>query len=464
MIWNEKGAREKILHKQAVVFFSKGLCVFMQIALFTAGWLLMQKGYRIHAETTMVLVLVYSIVLCALHKTYGGLDVGQSRVADLSISQILTLGMNNALTLLIILLILKRFPHMGYAVLTYIVQCVTSVLWCMWANQKYFKVHPAKKTAIIYDEELALESIEEIYRREKRFDVQLTLDLNAYQDNMEALHAQLGQMETVFLCAVSSQCRNDLLKFCMDHNILVYVRPRLGDVLMSSGSRKYLFHVPVIKCDLMYPSMLYLITKRAMDLIVSGLMLIVASPFMLGVALAVKLEDGGPVFYKQKRLTRGGKEFDILKFRSMRVDAEKDGVARLASQGDSRITKVGRVIRATRLDELPQLLNILKGDMSLVGPRPERPEIAAQYMETLPEFHLRLQTKAGLTGYAQVHGKYNTTPYDKLQMDLMYIADMSFVQDVKLILQTVQIMLRRDSTEGVQEGQKTANKKPGKSA
>ena len=142
----------------------------------------------------------------------------------------------------------------------------------------------------------------------------------------------------------------------------------------------------------------------------------------------------------------------------MRVDAEKDGIARLASDGDERITKVGKFIRATRIDELPQLINILKGDMSLVGPRPERPEIAKLYEKQLPAFGMRLQVKAGLTGYAQIYGKYNTTPYDKLQMDLLYINDMSVITDLKLILQTVQIVFQKESTEGVKKGQTTAEK------
>jgi bacterial sugar transferase family protein len=173
-------------------------------------------------------------------------------------------------------------------------------------------------------------------------------------------------------------------------------------------------------------------------------------------AIAVK-SDGGPAFYKQVRLTEDGKQFEILKFRSMRVDAEKDGVARLSTgDKDDRITKVGHIIRACRLDELPQLLNILKGDLSIVGPRPERPEIAAQYCEEMPEFALRLQAKAGLTGYAQVYGKYNTTPYDKLQMDLMYIAHPSLIEDLKIMLATVKILFMPESTEGVAEGQTTA--------
>ena len=177
---------------------------------------------------------------------------------------------------------------------------------------------------------------------------------------------------------------------------------------------------------------------------------------MAATALAIKLQDGGPAVYKQKRLTIEGRKFYVYKFRSMRVDAEKDGVARLACDGDSRVTPVGQFIRKVRLDELPQLFNILKGDMSIVGPRPERPEIARQYEAEIPEFRYRLRVKAGLTGYAQIFGKYNTTPYDKLKLDLHYIQNYSLMLDVKLIIQTVKILFMRESTEGIAAGQTTA--------
>ena len=167
--------------------------------------------------------------------------------------------------------------------------------------------------------------------------------------------------------------------------------------------------------------------------------------------------DGGPAIYKQVRLTRDGKEFKIWKFRSMRVDAEKDGVARLSSdEKDDRITPIGRIVRKCRLDELPQLFNILMGDMSVVGPRPERPEIAKRYYETIPDFKLRLQIKAGLTGYAQVYGKYNTDPYEKLEFDLLYIKDMGVLTDIRLIFATFGILFLPESTEGVNPGQTTA--------
>ena len=200
-----------------------------------------------------------------------------------------------------------------------------------------------------------------------------------------------------------------------------------------------------------------LFAKRAMDILFSLAGLIIASPFMLIIALLIKLYDGGPVFYKQKRLTKDKKVFEIYKFRSMKVESEKDG-ARLAKKEDDRITPVGKVIRNIHFDELPQIFNILKGDMSLVGPRPERPEIAQQYLEEIPEFDYRLKVKAGLTGYAQVYGKYNTTPYDKLKLDLTYIETYSLWQDMKLLMLTFKILFQKENTEGVESWQVTAAK------
>ena len=198
--------------------------------------------------------------------------------------------------------------------------------------------------------------------------------------------------------------------------------------------------------------------KRIIDIIISGLMLIVASPFMLITALAIKLYDGGSVLYKQERLTYKGKRFYVYKFRSMIENAEGKSGAVLASKSDSRITPIGKIIRACRIDELPQLLNVLRGDMSLVGPRPERPEIAEQYYETLPEFAYRLKAKAGLTGYAQIYGKYNTTPADKLKMDLIYIESYSIWLDIKLLILTFKILFMKESTEGIDQNKKTAER------
>ena len=231
-----------------------------------------------------------------------------------------------------------------------------------------------------------------------------------------------------------------------------------SDFLINGAKSMQLCAMPVLLCQRCSPAVWYLAVKRGADILLSIAALIALSPIMLATAAAIKLCDGGPVLYRQVRLTKNRREFYVYKFRSMRVDAEKDGVARLASQEDDRITPVGKIIRKLRIDELPQLLCILKGTMTIVGPRPERPEIAEQYEKEMPEFSLRLQAKAGLTGLAQVYGKYNTTPYNKLQMDLQYIGSMGLVTDLKIIFATIKVLFTPESTEGVAQGQTTARK------
>ena len=235
--------------------------------------------------------------------------------------------------------------------------------------------------------------------------------------------------------------RNDYLKFCFENSIRAYIAPKISDIIIRGADDIRLFDTPLLLCrnyGLDFEQRLF---KRTFDIVFSLVALVPALPFMLVSAIAIKLYDGGPVLYKQVRLTTNGRRFYVYKFRSMIVDAEKNGVPQLCTDEDSRITPVGRFLRKCRLDELPQLFNILKGDMSVVGPRPERPELTEQYKKEMPEFEFRLKVKAGLTGYAQVTGVYDTSPYDKLKMDLMYIENYSARMDLQIILMTLKTML-----------------------
>ena len=234
--------------------------------------------------------------------------------------------------------------------------------------------------------------------------------------------------------------------------------PKIPDVLVKGSDQLHLFDTPILLVREYALTVEQRLAKRLIDVICALILVVITSPVMLITAICIKCYDGGPVLYRQVRCTIGGREFKIMKFRSMRVDAEKDGVARLAARNDSRITPVGKFIRAVRIDELPQLFNILAGDMSFIGPRPERPEIIRQYVEDMPEFVYRMKVKAGLAGYAQVYGKYNTTPYDKLKLDLSYIENYSVWLDIKLMLLTLKILVKAESTEGVDSTQVTAMK------
>ena len=247
------------------------------------------------------------------------------------------------------------------------------------------------------------------------------------------------------------------MKFCYKESVRTYVTPKISDIIFRGADDIHLFDTPLLLARNHGLSIDQRIIKRFFDIVLSGIGIILASPFMLIIAAAVKLYDGGPVLYKQERLTIDEKPFMIYKFRSMSTDSEKNG-ARLAAKDDKRVTPVGRVIRNIHFDELPQLFNILKGDMSLVGPRPERKVISDEYSKSIPEFVLRTKVKAGLTGYAQVYGKYNTVPYDKLKFDITYIENYSLWLDIKIMLLTFKILFVKDNTEGVDEEQKTALK------
>ena len=264
------------------------------------------------------------------------------------------------------------------------------------------------------------------------------------------------ECNAVVIGDMSVENRNLLLKFCYGRSIRVYLLPKITDVILMGAEELHIFDSPIMLTREYSLSMEQRFFKRAIDIAGALILLTITSPIMLITAIIIKLYDGGPVLYKQVRCTINRKEFRIMKFRSMRTDAEKDGVARLAQKNDNRITPIGKFIRKCRVDELPQLFNILKGDMSFIGPRPERPEIIAQYMEVMPEFVYRMKVKAGLAGFAQVYGKYNTSPYDKLKLDLTYIENYSFWMDIKLMLLTLKILFWPDSTEGVETEQITA--------
>ena len=237
-----------------------------------------------------------------------------------------------------------------------------------------------------------------------------------------------------------------------------YVTPKISDIIVGGAEDIHLFDTPLYLIRARGLNFEERFFKRTMDIVCCLLALAVSWPFMIAIAVAIKAEDGGPVFYKQRRCTRDNREFNILKFRSMIVNAEKDGRSIPAVDHDPRITKVGRVIRALRVDELPQIFNILSGKMSIVGPRPERIEHVQKYTQEIPEFAFRAKVKGGLTGYAQVYGKYNTTAYDKLKLDLMYIEHYSFMLDCKLILMTVATMFKKESTEGFDKQIEVAEK------
>lgn len=402
----------------------------------------------------LIIMAAYMVLLVILQDIYHACEIGQARVSELIMSQLLAELISTGVLYMCVVLYEHRFFNPVLLLVVLCAQVCVGVVWTILGNGFYFKRYRQPRVAVVYRNEADFEMLCLSPYFHERFNV--VKKIHHTEETVGDLRRQLEDCEAVFTLGISAELLNDVAKLCLQMGIKGYFTPRLGHIVMSGAQHRVNFNVPMLRVERAGGHSEYLLMKRLFDIFASAIGIVVTMPVMLVTAVAIRLEDHGPAFYRQTRLTKDGKEFSILKFRSMTVNAEKDGIARLAGQNDSRITKVGNFIRTCRIDELPQLFNILMGDMSIVGPRPERPEIACQYEKELPEFALRLQVKAGLTGLAQVYGKYNTDPYHKLQMDLMYINDMSFLKDLQLILATVKILFVKESTLGIAHGQETA--------
>ncbi len=436
------------------------LCVSM--LLFYVFWLLYrfgrltelpQYGFRYN----YYVAFGYGFALFFFLRTYNGYLLGYTRIRSMAFAQILSQFFTTGLIWFVTCVAWRKWHAPWIFLLCLTIQMILDAAWSYYGNAYYFKVYPVKKTILIYRNELDKKRFGSIHGKpsERLYRIEEELRYEGY--SFKEIRDRLDGYDAVFVAGVHSRCRNGIAKYCKEKGIVGFFLPHVGDVIMREAIHIQSFDAPVLFVTRSELKPEYAIAKRAFDIVASLCGIIVLAIPMLIVAAAIKAYDGGPAIYKQVRLTRDGKEFKIYKFRSMRVDAEKDGVARLSTgENDDRITPVGRVIRKIRADEFVQLFNILKGDMSFVGPRPERPEIAEQYYQFLPDFKLRLQVKAGLTGYAQVYGKYNTDPYEKLEFDLLYINKMSFITDLQLIFATFGILFKSESTEGVQQSQMTA--------
>lgn len=456
----DKDRKKRYQKEKLVMYIFKGGIIALFSAVLFFVWLTYFNPFiptPFFRMGNYLLLALFVAIYSSFVNVYGGFAVGTSPVADLVFSQIIAIGFLQGFSYVLFSLLSYRLVSIWPFVGMFVAFSLFAVVWCLAANKAYFSIHIPKKTIVLFGNVDSYYSLKNIRSMKNRFTVLRTF--NCEKTSLQELFDCLKSMDAIFLCGVPSDYRNEVVKFCIANNKIAYVKPKISDTIIRGGKTIQLLNIPVYRCKRKdNSSLIYQCVKRALDIVLSLIAIVISSPFMLGTAIAIKAYDKGDVLYKQTRLTKNGKEFKVLKFRSMIQDAEKDGVARLAKDGDDRITPVGKIIRMLRLDELPQLFNILKGDMSFVGPRPERPEIAREYEKDMPEFALRLQVKAGLTGYAQVYGKYNTPPYDKVQMDLMYIANQSLLEDLRLMLMTFKILFIPSSTEGVDSNQTTAKR------
>ena len=393
-----------------------------------------------------VLMGVYGVLLYIVFLNTDCFKFGQLRGSDIFIGQTIALLLVNFITYFQLCLIANQMISPVPILMLLVMEVVVAVVLVILYGWIFHKLYAPHSMLLVYGSKSAVGLKFKMDSRLDKYQIKKLISVEAGYDK---ICQEIPNYDAVILNDVPAQARNDLLKFCYQQGVMTYVAPKLTDIIVRGAKNNNLFDTPLLFVRGAGMSLSQRFFKRALDLIVCLVAMVVVLPVMGVVAIAIKLEDGGPVFYKQKRMTLNDKEFEILKFRSMIVDAEKYAGAVLAADNDPRITKVGRFIRATRLDELPQILNIIRGDMSIVGPRPERKVFIDEFVKEMPEFRYRTKVKGGLTGYAQVYGKYNTSPYDKLRLDLMYIENYSFLLDIKLIILTVRIMFSKDSTEGI---------------
>lgn len=415
--------------------------------------------YRYYSETIIlpyyrrgnwVVIAIYTILTMIFFKAYGGFKVGYLKKTDMFYSQMLSIICVNIITYFQISLIGRDFMKGFPIVYLTVAELVFIFFWNAFIDRIYFLIYPPRRLIILYGSRQAAALVMKMSTRVDKYMICESVNIGDF-GNEDEVKKHIMKYDGVIICDIPAKSRNDYMKFCFQNDIRAYIVPKISDIILRGAEDIRLFDTPLILCRNCGLTVEQRFIKRTSDIIISLFMIILFSPVMFIVALAVKLCDGGDIIYRQKRLTIDNREFYIYKFRSMIADAEKSGVPQLAKDYDNRITPVGKIIRSCRIDELPQLFNILKGDMSIVGPRPERPELVREYEKTIPEFGYRLKVKAGLTGYAQVIGTYDTTPYDKLKMDLMYIENYSFRLDLQLMLMTLKTMFFPNKTNAETE-------------
>ncbi len=447
-------------YTRLIMFMASVLIVAVQTGVFAYAWFhfyhfrsVIGRQYSFWGH--WAIIVLYAFLVVVVSQMFSAFKVGYQRVLDVLLSQIFSVLIVNAVEYIQLALIGRwRFmEHVQPMLAVTAVNLAAVILWVLFMRWIYVRIYPPHEILLIYGRFDPRPLMDKMKKRRDKYCITGMISL---KEGEAAIKEQILQHQAVMLCDIPAHERNLYLKFCFENDIRCYSQPKISDIMVMSAEEINMFDTPLLLFRNRGLTVEQQAIKRFFDIVLALIALIILSPVFLIIAVLIKCYDGGPVFYRQERLTKDGKVFLIYKFRSMSVDSEEQG-ARLASKGDSRVTPIGRVLRNIHFDELPQLLNILAGDMSLVGPRPERPEIAAEYEKEIPEFSYRLKVKAGLTGYAQVYGKYNTTPYDKLKLDLTYIENFSFLLDLQLICTTVKILFQKENTEGVEKWQKTAS-------
>lgn len=435
--------------KRTIVFFLK-ITLFASIFGIFFSIFSMDNPWLLDPTRTTGITMVTFVVLgIALMSIYGGYAIGAQKSKPIIYSMALAVIITDLVThfqLCIMNSGVKKHGQFVYEtphllLLVMLLQIIVIVIFAYAGNYIYFLIEPPEKCCVVSS---SMQSLSSVIPKINRFKKQYSIESKVHFSNKK-IYDCIDNSDTVFLYDVPELDRNRIVDYCYQNNKNVYYNFEMIDVVSMGGKFTVIDDKSFVSHAVKEMTLEQRVIKRLIDIAFSAVGLIVLSPIMIISAIIIKAEDKGSVFYRQKRLTKNGKVFSVLKFRTMR---EENSVNRSVSENDDRITKIGKVLRKFRLDELPQLINILQGEMTLVGPRPEMLENVAEYTTELPEFSYRLRAKAGLTGLAQISGKYNTSPKDKLVLDLMYIENFSIWQDIKILFQTVTVFFKAgESTE-----------------
>lgn len=435
--------------KKSIMFLFKILIVVTAVGLYIGGFKIWYEAPRLMFKDNYVVGVVYLLVFYTLSYSYGAYRIGILRLRELIYSFSLALAIANFTGYSQLSLMLHRFIAVGPMILLTCAQVLAGTLLYVAANAVYFAINPARDAlAILANPEDDERVLRKFLSESKRYRI---VQYCHESDGDAAVQSAMdGQPLVLMLGHGRPEFRSMVIRHCYETDKRLLMVPNVDEIFVHSAVRCQIDDIPAFLFRGHQMSSEQKLIKRAIDVAGSAAALIALSPLMLIAALSVRLHDGGPALYRQTRVTEGGRPFQLYKFRTMVQNAESNG-AEMASNHDGRITPVGRWLRMLRIDELPQLFNILKGDMSLVGPRPERPELIEQYCRQYPDFRYRLKVKSGLTGYAQVFGRYNTLFEDKLKLDLLYIQHFSLIFDFYLMISTVKVLFMPSSSAGVEE-------------
>lgn len=425
------------------------------IGLFAFVWIAFYN--RLAFQTYYVLggiisVIIYIFIYNGLCNLYNAFRIASSSIAEMVLSQVISFGIADLILYVECILIRNIFTSFIPGLVIFIMQGLGTALLITYSKRYFMSCVTPQKTLLLLGSWVSENEAERFRERLlKKYKHLFDFKYVEYETLAPSVfESHLNECCTVIMYGLSVEQRRLYMQRCMDEHKSFYFTPRIEDIVLQGCSTRHLIDTPLMKYEYCYEDSKKLKAKRTFDICFGIVFTILFAPLMLIIALAIKIEDGGPVFFRQKRCTKDGELFDIIKFRSMVVDAEKKGIQPTIDR-DDRITRVGKVIRKYRLDELPQVFNILSGEMSFVGPRPERIEHVEIYCKELPEFRYRMKVKAGLTGYAQIFGKYNSSAYDKLKLDMLYIENQSIGLDLRLIMLTLKVMFQGESTEGFEK-------------